>query len=31
LTRRGRRQLNDELEQWRRMSRAVNLVIEASG
>jgi PadR family transcriptional regulator PadR len=30
LTRTGRRQLDDELEQWRRMSRAVNLVLEAS-
>jgi PadR family transcriptional regulator, regulatory protein PadR len=30
LTRSGRRQLDDELEQWRRMSRAVNLVLEAS-
>jgi transcriptional regulator len=27
LTRAGRRQLVDELEQWRRMSRAVNLVL----
>ena len=31
LTRRGRRQLTDELAQWRRMSRAVNLVLEATG
>ena len=30
LTRGGRRQLNDELTQWRRMSRAVNLVLEAT-
>jgi PadR family transcriptional regulator, regulatory protein PadR len=30
LTRLGRRQLTDELTQWRRMSRAVNLVIEAT-
>ena len=30
LTRAGRRQLTDELAQWRRMSRAVNLVIEAA-
>ncbi|HJZ75316.1 MAG TPA: PadR family transcriptional regulator [Vicinamibacterales bacterium] len=30
LTRVGRRQLNDELAQWRRMSRAVNLVLEAT-
>src|SRR5512145_1093406 len=30
LTRVRRRQLNDELAQWRRMSRAVNLVLEAS-
>jgi len=29
LTRKGRKQLGDELEQWRRMSRAVNLVLEA--
>lgn len=27
LTRAGRRQFVDELEQWRRMSRAVNLVL----
>ena len=27
LTRSGRRQLSDELAQWRRMTRAVNLVI----
>ena len=30
LTRQGRRQLGEELAQWRRTSRAVNLVIEAS-
>lgn len=30
LTRAGRRQFGDELEQWRRMSRAVNLVLDAS-
>jgi PadR family transcriptional regulator PadR len=30
LTRDGRRRLGDELEQWRRTSRAVNLVIEAT-
>lgn len=30
LTRTGRRQLGEELAQWRRTSRAVNLVIEAS-
>jgi hypothetical protein len=30
LTRTGRRQFGDELEQWRRMSRAVNLVLDAS-
>ena len=30
LTRVGRRQLTDELAQWRRMSRAVNLVLEAT-
>jgi PadR family transcriptional regulator PadR len=30
LTRIGRRQLNDELAQWRRMSRAVNMVLEAT-
>ena len=30
LTREGRRHLSDELAQWRRMSRAVNLVLEAS-
>ena len=31
LTRDGRRRLNDELAQWRRMSRAVNQVLEATG
>jgi transcriptional regulator len=30
LTRTGRRQLDDELTQWRRMSRAVNLVLDAT-
>jgi PadR family transcriptional regulator PadR len=30
LTRGGRRQLSDELTQWRRMSRAINLVLEAT-
>ena len=30
LTRAGRRQLGDELVQWRRMSRAVNLVLDAT-
>jgi len=30
LTREGRRQFSDELTQWRRMSRAVNLVLEAT-
>ena len=30
LTRVGRRHLSDELAQWRRMSRAVNLVLEAT-
>ena len=30
LTRSGRRQLDDELTQWRRMSRAVNLVLDAT-
>ena len=29
LTREGRRRLTDELDQWRRMSRAVNLILEA--
>jgi len=30
LTRKGRRQLSDELAQWRRMSQAVNSVLEAT-
>ena len=30
LTPVGRRQLTDELAQWRRMSRAINLVLEAT-
>jgi PadR family transcriptional regulator PadR len=30
LTAAGRRHLSDELTQWRRMSRAVNLVLEAT-
>jgi PadR family transcriptional regulator, regulatory protein PadR len=30
LTREGRRHLAGELEQWRRMSRAVNLVLDAT-
>jgi PadR family transcriptional regulator len=30
LTRDGRRHFNGELAQWRRMSRAVNLVLDAS-
>jgi len=30
LTREGRRHLSDELVQWRRMSRAVNLVLSAT-
>ncbi len=30
LTARGRRQLDDELAQWRRMSRAINLVLNAT-
>ena len=30
LTSKGRRQLKDELAQWRRMSRAINLVLEAT-
>jgi len=30
LTRAGRRHFSDELVQWRRMSRAVNLVLEAT-
>lgn len=31
LTREGRRQLRDELGQWERMSRAINLVLAATG
>jgi PadR family transcriptional regulator, regulatory protein PadR len=30
LTRAGRRYLDEELEQWRRMSRAINLVLAAT-
>lgn len=30
LTSQGRRQLNQELVEWRRMSRAINLVLEAT-
>ena len=30
LTRAGRRHFTDELAQWRRMSRAVNLVLDAT-
>ena len=30
LTRKGRWQLSEELAQWRRMSRAVNLVLDAT-
>jgi transcriptional regulator len=30
LTAAGRRRLGEELAQWRRMSRAINLVLEAS-
>jgi transcriptional regulator len=30
LTRMGRRHFSDELVQWRRMSRAVNLVLDAT-
>ncbi len=30
LTRAGRQHFHDELAQWRRVSRAVNLVLEAS-
>jgi transcriptional regulator len=30
LTRSGRKQLGDELVQWQRMTRAVNLVLEAT-
>lgn len=31
LTAKGRRQLDEELQHWRRVSRAVNLVLEAAG
>jgi len=31
LTRAGRQHFSDELTQWRRMSRAVNLVLDATG
>ena len=31
LTARGRKYLNESLAQWRRMSRAINLVLEAAG
>jgi PadR family transcriptional regulator PadR len=30
LTREGRKQFNDEIAQWKRMSRAVNLVLDAT-
>ena len=30
LTSRGRRHLNQELAEWRRMSRAINLVLETA-
>jgi hypothetical protein len=30
MTRAGRRKLGDELAQWRRMSRAINLVLDAT-
>lgn len=30
LTARGRKQLTQELAEWRRMSRAINLVLEAT-
>jgi len=30
LTTKGRRHLHEELAQWRRMSRAINLVLEAA-
>jgi transcriptional regulator len=30
LTPRGRRHLNESLAQWRRMSRAINLVLDAA-
>lgn len=29
LTRQGRRRLNQEVAEWRRMTRAINLVLEA--
>jgi hypothetical protein len=29
LTARGRKYLNESLEQWRRVSRAINLVLDA--
>ena len=31
LTRTGRQHCNEELAEWRRVSRAVNLVLEATG
>ena len=31
MTREGRRQFADEVTQWRRTSRAVNLVLDATG
>jgi len=30
LTARGRRHLNDSMVQWRRMSRAINLVLDVT-
>ena len=30
LAREGRKQFNDEIAQWKRMSRAVNLVLDAT-
>ena len=30
LTREGRKQFNDEIAQWKRVSRAVNLVLDAT-
>ncbi|MPZ19439.1 MAG: PadR family transcriptional regulator [Luteitalea sp.] len=30
LTREGRRRFSDEIEQWQRMSRAVNMVLQAT-
>jgi PadR family transcriptional regulator PadR len=30
LTREGRKQFNDEIAQWKRMSRAVNMVLDAT-